>query len=254
MISDERKQQIMNMLRSDGMVKVSDLSRAFGVSEVTVRHYLADMESKGLLSRTHGGAISSYKPYCSMNFNQRFETNRSDKDLIAKKIAEMIEPEDTIMLNAGTTTLLTFRSLPVDYKLNIVTNSISIALEATSNPNFHVVLVGGTINAKYQFTFGDDAVEQIKKYHADKLILSVDGIDCNHGFSTYYSEESSVDKAMIEQSDICVIAADKSKLRRNAFAKVCDLSVADFIITTGKLEQDETNTFDENEITVIIAQ
>ncbi len=254
MISDERKQQIMDMLRRDGMVKVSDLSRMFAVSEVTVRNYLADMESKGLLSRTHGGAISSYKPYCSMNFNQRFQTNRSDKDLIAKKISEMIEPEDTVMLNAGTTTLLTFRNLPVDYKLNIVTNSISIALEASSNPNFNVILVGGTINAKYQFTFGEDAVEQIKKYHADKLILSVDGIDCNNGFSTYYSEEASVDRTMIEQSDICMVAADKSKLRRNAFVKVCGLSVADFIITTGKLEEDEINTLNENGVTTIIAE
>ena len=253
MISDERKQRILDMLRSDGMVKVSDLSRIFAVSEVTVRNYLADMESKGLLSRTHGGAISSYKPYCSMNFNQRFETNRSDKDLIAKKISKMIEPEDTVMLNAGTTTLLVFRNLPADYKLNIVTNSISIALEASSNPNFNVILVGGTINAKYQFTFGEDAVEQIKKYHADKLILSVDGIDCNNGFSTYYSEEASVDRAMIEQSDICMIAADKSKLRRNAFVKVCGLSVADFIITTGKLEEDEKNSLSENGITTILA-
>ena len=254
MISDERKQQIMNMLRIDGMVKVSQLSQTFGVSEVTVRNYLADMESKGLLSRTHGGAISSYKPYCSMNFNQRFETNRSDKELIAKKIAEMIEPDDTVMFNAGTTTLLTFRNLPVDYKLNIVTNSISIALEASLNPNFNVVLVGGTINAKYQFTFGDDAALQIKKYHADKLILSVDGIDSGNGFSTYYNEESGVDKAMIEQSDICMIAADKSKLRRKAFAKVCDLSVADYIITTGKLEKNEIKAFTQNGITTIIAK
>ncbi|MBO4467813.1 MAG: DeoR/GlpR transcriptional regulator [Clostridia bacterium] len=254
MISDERKQQIMSILRTDGVVKVADLSRDFGVSEVTVRSYLADMESKGLLSRTHGGAISSYKPYCSMNFNQRIETNRSDKELIAKRISKMIEPEDTVMLNAGTTTLLIFKNLPVDYKLNIVTNSISIALEAASNPNFNVRLVGGTINAKYQFTFGDDAVEQIKKYHADKSILSIDGIDSGNGFSTYYSEETSVDKAMIEQSDICMIAADKSKLRRNAFAKVCDLSAADYIITTGKLEKDEIDNFAFHGITTIVVK
>ena len=254
MISDQRKQQITEMLRRDGMVKVAELSRIFGVSEVTVRNYLADMESKGLLSRTHGGAISSYKPYCSMNFNQRFETNRTDKELIAKNISKMIEPDDTVMLNAGTTTLLTFRHLPSDYNLNIVTNSVSIALEASLNPNFRVVLIGGSINSKYQFTYGDDAVSQIKKYHADKLILSVDGIDCDNGFSTFYSEESYLDKAMTEQSDICMVAADKSKLRRNAFAKICDLSQADFLITTGKLESDEIEILNNNGITTVIAE
>ena len=254
MISDERKQQILDMLRRDGMVKVSYLSNIFGVSEVTVRNYLADMESKGLLSRTHGGAISSYKPYCSMNFNQRLETNSADKILISKKISEMIEPNDTVMLNAGTTTLLTFRQLPVDYNLRIVTNSLSIALEASANPGFQVILVGGTINAKYQFTFGDDAVTQIKKYHADKIILSVDGVDSKYGFSTYYSEEAYLDNAMIEQSDICIVAADKSKLRRNAFVKICDLDRADYLITTGKLEKDELRAFTDNGITAITAK
>ncbi|MBR5923174.1 MAG: DeoR/GlpR transcriptional regulator [Clostridia bacterium] len=253
MISDERKQRILDMLRHDGIVRVTDLSRIFGVSEVTVRNYLADMESKGLLSRTHGGAISSYKPYCSMNFNQRLETNHADKDLIARKVAELIEPDDTVMLNAGTTTLLTFRHLPADYSLNIVTNSISIALEASGNQNFNVVLIGGSINAKYQFTFGDDAVAQLKKYHADKLILSVDGIDYDNGFSTYYSEESSVDRAMIEQSDVCIIAADKSKLRRNAFAKIADASAADYIITTGKATQKERAVFDKYGIEYVAA-
>lgn len=254
MISDDRKKEILDTLRRDGIVKVSDLSRKFNVSEVTVRNYLTDMESKGLLSRTHGGAISSYKPYCSMNFNQRLETNYSDKDLIAKRVAEMIEPDDTVMLNAGTTTLLTFRHLPADYNLNIVTNSVSIALEAAYNPKFNVILVGGTINAKYQFTFGDDAISQLKKYHADKLILSVDGIDLEKGFSTYYSEESYVDRVMIEQSDIRIIAADKSKMRRNAFVQVSDLDSADFIITTGKTDGEEAHILSEKGIEFIIAE
>ena len=254
MISDDRKNIISDMLRRDGMVKVADLSRTFGVSEVTVRNYLADMESKGLLSRIHGGAISSYKPYCSMNFNQRLKTNHSDKDLIAQTVASMIGPDDTVMINAGTTTLLTFRHLPAEYNLNIVTNSVSIALEASLNSNFNVVLIGGTINSKYQFTFGEDAISQLKKYHADKLVLSVDGIDFEHGFSTYYSEESFVDTVMLRQSDVCIIAADKSKLRRNAFVKISDLDTADFIVTTGKLESEERRVFEQKGIDLIIAK
>jgi DeoR/GlpR family transcriptional regulator of sugar metabolism len=166
---EKRKQKIMELIKNNGSVKVTELSQLFDVSEVTVRNYLADMESKGLLSRIHGGALSSYKPYYSMNMTQRLETNQSEKVLIAQKIAEMIEPNDTIMLNAGTTTLLAFRHLPDDFNLNIVTNSISIALEASDNPNFNVILIGGSVNTKYQFTFGTDAVQQLRKYHADKL-------------------------------------------------------------------------------------
>lgn len=254
MILDARKQQIMDIIRKNGSVRVSELSHLFDVSEVTVRNYLTDMESKGLLTRTHGGAISSYKPYCSMNFNQRLETNYTEKELIAKKTAELIEPDDTIMLNAGTTTLLVFRHLPTDYHLNIITNSISIALEASANPNYNIILIGGQVNSKYQFTFGSNAANALKNYYADKLILSVDGIDFGSGFSTYYSEEVDIDKMMIEQSSVKIIAADRSKFGRNALVKISDLSTADFVITTYEPTENEKNVFYDNGISLINAE
>ncbi len=228
---DKRKDKILEILKKNGTVRVTNLSKTLNVSEVTVRNYLTDMENKGLLTRVHGGAIFSYRPYYSMNLNQRLETNRQVKERIAKKAANLVKPNDTVMLNAGTTTLLAFRYLPYDYNLNIVTNSISIALEGSGNPNYNIVLIGGTINSKFQFTYGEDAIEILKKYHADKLILSVDGVDMKNGFSTYYAEETQVDKAMIEQSDSCIIVADNSKFDKNAFSKVYDLNVADYIVT-----------------------
>ena len=79
MISENRKQQMLDLIRKNGSVRVANLSQLFEVSEVTVRNYLAEMEKQGLLSRTHGGAISSYKPYYSMNLNQRLETNQTAK-------------------------------------------------------------------------------------------------------------------------------------------------------------------------------
>lgn len=231
MTVEERKRKISELLRENDSVKVSELSRALGVSEVSVRSYLEDMEKKGLLSRVHGGAVSSYKPYYSMNLNQRLETNQKAKVEIAEKIAALIEPNDTVMLNAGTTTLLAFRKFPRDYNLNIVTNSISIALEASSNQNYNVILAGGSVNTKYQFTYGNDAATQIEKYHADKLILSVDGVDAACGFTTYYNKECAVDLAMIRQSDVRIVAADSSKIGYSAFARISDLSVADYIVT-----------------------
>ena len=237
MIADERKQKISELLKEKDTVKVSELSHILNVSEVTVRSYLADMEKKGLLSRIHGGAVSSYKPYYSMNLNQRLETNQGEKVEIANRIASMIEPDDTIMLNSGTTTLITFRKIPKTYNLNIVTNSIAIALEASNNPNYNVVLVGGSVNTKYQFTYGSDAVKQIQSYHADKLILSVDGIDDRRGFTTYYNKEADVDMAMLAQSGTRIIAADYTKFHRCAFAKISDVSVADVIVTNSRADR-----------------
>lgn len=253
MKTEKRKNKILEMLNKNGAVRVTTLSKALKVSEVTVRNYLTDMENKGLLTRVHGGAIFSYRPYYSMNLNQRLETNRESKEHIAKKAAALVKPNDTVMFNAGTTTLLAFRSLPSDYNLNIVTNSISIALEGSSNPNFNIVLVGGTINAKYQFTYGEDATEMLKKYHADKLILSVDGIDCKSGFSTYYAEETQVDKTMIDQSDTCIIVADNSKFGRNAFSKIYPIDVADYIVTDMPLNTETVEALTQSGIELIFS-
>ena len=231
MTAEQRKQKISELLKENDSVRVTELSQLFNVSEVTIRTYLEDMEKKGLLTRVHGGAVSSYKPYYSMNLNQRLETNQTAKVEIAEKVSKLIRQNDTVMLNAGTTTLLAFRKFPAEYNLNIVTNSIAIALEASSNPNYNVILVGGAVNTKYQFTYGNDAVAQLKKYHADKLILSVDGIDAERGFTTYYNKESALDVAMIEGSDCRIIAADHSKFGHCAFAKISEIGVADYVVT-----------------------
>ncbi|MBR2972696.1 MAG: DeoR/GlpR transcriptional regulator [Clostridia bacterium] len=242
MNSEERKQKILELLNRDGSIRVAVLSKLFNTSEVTIRTDLADMEYKGLLTRVHGGAVSSYKPYYSMNLNQRLTTNHEEKLIIADKIAGMIENNDTVMFNAGTTPLIVFRALPQTLNLNIVTNSIAIALEASEIPNFNIVLLGGETNSKYQFTFGTDACAQLKKYHADKLVLSVDGIDMKTGFSTYYDKEAELDRIMLEQADTRIVAADYSKFNRSAFAKIADIDLADYIVTnrnvSGKLTKD----------------
>ena len=231
MVVDDRKKQILDLINSNGSVRVTELSSLFSISEVTIRNDLADMENKGLLTRVHGGAVSSYKPYYNMSLNQRMSTNQGQKEIIAEKIAGMIDDNDTIMLNSGSTTLLVFRAIPKELNLNIVTNSISIALEGAACPNFNIILLGGRINTKYQFTFGDDAIRQLRSYHANKLILSVDGIDADYGFSTYYDKESEIDRTMLENSNVCIVAADHSKFNHCAFTKISDLSAADYLVT-----------------------
>jgi len=188
-----------------------------------------------------------------MNLSQRLETNQSEKVKIAEKVATLINPNDTIMMNSGTTTLFTFRKFPSTYNLNFVTNSISIALEASDNPNYNVILVGGSINTKYQFSYGADAIKQLRNYHADKLILSMDGVDPEHGFSTYYDKEAEIDRVMIEQSDCYIIVADSSKFYRTAFAKISEIDAADYIITNATPDENFLHKFKDSEVDIILA-
>ena len=81
MNSEKRKQKILEILNQEGNIKVTSISKLFNISEVTIRNDLTDMENKGLLTRVHGGAVSSYKTYYSMNLTQRLSTNQEEKIL-----------------------------------------------------------------------------------------------------------------------------------------------------------------------------
>lgn len=125
--------------------------------------------------------------------------------------------------------------------LNIITNSVTIALEAANRPGFNIILLGGLINSKYQFTYGDDANRQISNYHADKAILSVDGVDTVNGYTTYYDKEAEIDRIMLSRSSFRIIAADFTKFNRTAFTKISDIDTADIIVT----DKDIPDDFDE---------
>ena len=94
------------------------------------------------------------------------------------------------------------------------------------------MLLGGSVNPKYQFVYGDTANAQLRGYHADKLILSVDGITAENGFTTYYDLEAELDRLMLSNSATRIVAADSSKLGRTAFKHIAPITDADYIITT----------------------
>lgn len=229
----ERRNNIIEILNKSGSVNVSDLSKRFGVSGVVIRTDLTELENQGMLTRVHGGAITSYKSYYDMSLIQRANTHAEEKQQIAKELAKLIKDNDTIMMNAGTTPIFVAREIS-SKKVTIVTNSIALALEGAKNPNFKILLIGGDVDSSYQFTYGTAALCELDRYSADLLILSVDGIDANKGFSTFYHHEAEICRRMIKNSKKKIVVADFSKLDRVAFAEVDKISAVDTIITNEK--------------------
>lgn len=228
---ERRRQEILELLSKEGQLEVSTLSQTFGVSAVVIRKDLQELEDKGLLSRVHGGAVSSYKTYYNMSFRQRSQSNEDEKHAIAEYIADVVEDNDTLFINAGTTTLFCFRVLSKRKNLNIVTNSVAIAIEASEMQETNVVLLGGSVNSKYQFTYGTEAMRLLKRYHADKLILSVDGVSADDGLTTYYQQEADLCFEMMQRAAKTIVVADYTKISRTTFTKIAPLSAADMIVT-----------------------
>lgn len=228
---DTRRKKILEVLRRDGQVRVSQLSEALGATVVTIRSDLDALEQDGYLERTQGGAIQTMKNYYNLEFQRRKQEHLENKRAIAATAAALVRDGDTLFINSGTTTYFTAVELKQRKNLNIVTNSISVAVELGGLPSFRVILLGGDINAQYSFTYGEDVKEQISRYRANWAILSVDGVNPGTGITTYHAEESVIDRIMIERAQTNAIVADSSKLGRESFSLISALSRGTVLIT-----------------------
>lgn len=193
--TEERRNKILEMLNKKGKVKVSHLSKVFGISEVTIRNDLAKLENLGMLERIHGGAISTYRAYYRMSISDRMKTNAQEKRNIAIEVASMLSDDDTLMISSGTTNLYVLEELKNLRNLTIVTNAVYFSQEYNIKlRDCVVILLGGILEPRSQLTYGDDVINQLRRYKADKLILSVDGISAENGISTYHYLEAEINR------------------------------------------------------------
>lgn len=238
---DIRRKKILEELRRNGRVYVAELSRSLGVTPVTIRNDLDALEENGYLLRMSGGAVYPNRSTVikSGSTDESEIAHLSEKKEIARAIMRMIRDGDTLFINSGTTTRLIASELTKLNHLNIVTNSLAVATVLESAPSFRVIMLGGELNTKYGFTYGDDTQEKLGRYHADWAILSVDGVDASRGITTYHAEEAVIDRMMLAGASQAVIAVDQSKLGHTGFMKVCDCS-PQLQIVTNKL-QDSTS-------------
>ena len=246
-----RRKSILKLLEEQGKVRVSELSRMFQISEVTIRNDLTALENEGLLDRVHGGAVSTNKAYYTMGFNERIDQYVSEKQRIAKAALEMIQPNDTIMINSGTTTYFIARELKQLKSLTVVTNSLAVTQELSTLPGFNVVLLGGNYNPQYQFTYGEDAVQQLKRYKTDKLFLSADGVDSTCGLTTHHYQEADVSRAMLERVNQTIIVADYSKIGRENFANIAPIDCVDKLITNSTADREELDILREKGVEIV---
>jgi len=228
---DVRRKKILEILRRDGQVRVSQLSDVLGTTVVTIRNDLDALEQDGYLERTQGGAIQTMKNYYNLEFQRRKQEHMEMKKAIAAACAARVRDGDTLFINSGTTTYFTAVELKQRKNLNVVTNSISVAVELGGLPTFRVILLGGDISAQYSFTYGEDVKEQIARYRANWAILSVDGVNPGTGVTTYHAEESVIDRIMMERATQAIIVADSTKLGRESFSRISVLTSGTVLIS-----------------------
>lgn len=246
---DVRRNKILEHLRSEGKVSVSRLAAELGATPVTIRNDLTALERDGYLVRMQGGAVISHR------LENHFAADTADetfllKQALAAEVAKMVTDGETLFFNSGTTTLHIARALKGKKHLNIVTNSLSIAMELGNIPTFHVLLLGGEINASYGFTAGGDTQEQLSKYRADWAILSVDGVSAQGGITTCHPEEAIIDRLMMANAHKRLIAATGNKIGKAGFSRICDSDGAIQLITDSTCDKEAFLSLQERGVRV----
>jgi DeoR family transcriptional regulator of aga operon len=249
----ERRVKILEILEDNGQVKVTDISKLYNVSEVTIRNDLDKLEQKGLLIRTRGGGIKTQRVRFDYQLNKELTHHLREKQLIGKKALELIKEEDTILLDSGTTTLEIARNLAQMKNLTIITNALNIASQFVNNDNIKVITLGGNLRNSTLSFIGPMAENSIKNLYCDKVFLGVNSDLSKHGISTTNIEDAYLNKLMIDISKEIIVVTDSSKFLKRSFSKIASISAIDVIITDSNIPTEEMHNLQNAGIKVMIA-
>lgn len=227
----ERESSILTRLAREGSVTVAGLSRDLGVSEVTIRTDLRNLEDRGLLARTHGGAeATGYR-----NVLERRLQHAGEKARIGAAAAELVGDDDLIMIEAGTTCAEIVSHLGARRGVRILTNSTLVVRHARLYPNLTVVLTGGTFHRTSESMVGPVALRTIEDFNVRLAFFGTDGFSVERGLTTAFSEGAEVIRAMRARATESWLVADSSKYGRAGFVRVMDLPDLHGVITDTRL-------------------
>ena len=239
MSSSGRRSAILQILKKNSNVSVTELSKHFGVSEVTIRKDLNLLKDRNLLVRTRGGAITNDTGTNEDEMSIRFKklAHYREKQAIGRAAADLIEDGDIVIIDSGTTALQVACNLHKFKNLTVLTNALNVAQEVLSYKRFNVILLGGNIRSSSESVVGALAESNLKMFYCDKLFLGVDSFSVENGISTPSVEEANINQIMISRSRKVITVFDSSKVNKRSLAFITDLSKIDAVVTDDGLDK-----------------
>ncbi len=251
----DRRMVILSQLEINGQVSVNDLSELLGVSSVTIRNDLEQLEKKHMLLRARGGAMKIVQNHVGVDYSLSAKQKKHllEKREIGRKAADLVEEGNTIILDSGSTTFEIAKNLGRFEELTVITNAVNVAHYLVEHKNVNVIVPGGSLRKNSLSLVGMLAEKGFKNYFCDKLFIGVDGFDYRHGLSTPNIEEAQLNQVMIEMSKRVIVVADSSKFRRRGFAFIAPVTKIHTLITDKGILAEEKVKLEGMGIEVLIA-
>lgn len=229
MITERRHQLILQELQKKQVVTIKDLVKLTNTSISTIRLDLMQLEKQQLLIRVHGGCKSiNSSLHEEPKVAQRQQLSSSQKQKIAQYAATLIQDNEVIFLDSGTTVQKMIPYLAERQHLLVITNSVDNG-SLLADYQIKTIILGGTLRSLTKATVGPSVDDYLSQCHLDRAFMGVNGFDVEHGYTTPDPDESAVKQLAINQSDHAYVLADNSKYGQVRFSKFADLSAAHLI-------------------------
>jgi DeoR family fructose operon transcriptional repressor len=238
LFAEERKNKILDLILREKKVTVAQLSDLFSVTGATVRTDLRELESTGLLTRTHGGAIERTKTGFEPDSREKEVQNLQAKQRIGLAALVLIENGDTIVLDTGSTTLELARCLNRRKNVTVVTNDIVIAKVLEELQSVNVLFMGGMLRKGFHCTIGVQGRMIMEGLTVDKAFMGANGFSLAKGATTPDVQHAETKKTMIAISAKTILLCDRTKLGRVSLAQFLPSDRLDVLVTDGIDETD----------------
>lgn len=254
MMKDERRSRIIDTLKQNRMIKVSDLMQEYDVSIETVRRDLEYLEKQGYLKRVYGGAVVHGLHGEEPSYENREVVNYEEKYAIGRKTAELINDGDTVFIEVGTTSREVATHLRSKRNLTVITNSLAVAQILLQNKSCRVIMLGGEFRHGEMATSGHMAANDLRQFYANKAIIGVGGISLASGVTDYNLPESGIRRIMMERSDTVIAVADYSKFGVTAMNHICPIKALDILVVDWSVHQKTIMEYQNAGIEVVVAE
>lgn len=237
MLTHERHQIILNLLKAKNIVKIQELVDITNTSESTIRRDLSQLEESKYLKRIHGGAARLQGKLLEPSMTEKSTKNVQEKVKIAQYAASLVEEGDCVYMDAGSTVTEMIPYLP-SKDIVVITNGL-MHVEKLFAHHIQTFIIGGAAKAKTKAIIGRGAITSLENYRFDKCFMGVNGIHPQFGYTTPDQEEALIKQLAISNSREAYVLADETKFSEIAFAKIADLHEASIITNELNIENKE---------------
>lgn len=248
----ERQERVRQILRTRHAVRVEELKDELGVSTATIRRDLDELEEAGVLRRVHGGAVSVDLRPIEARFEAKAARHTAEKRRIAARALELVEPDSTIYIDAGSTCLELARLLGDRHDLTVVTNSLPAIVELAGRAP-RLVVIGGELRPLSQAIVGPLSIPLLDELYVDRAFMGTFSLSLDAGLTTTDPAEAFTKEHALTRAREVVLLVDSSKLGTRSFAHAGRLDQVDVVITDAELDADCAHIFENAGVRVMVA-